>query len=816
MKRSVPIFLLICAGLILCLNTACGPGTADGLDRDRLFDYGWKFQRGDAPGAEQPSFDDSAWRRLDLPHDWSIEDSPGPESIGPFSRQSPGGPPTGHVLGGTGWYRKSFVLDQSDAGKTVEIVFDGVYMESDVWINGRHAGMHPYGYTPFYYDITPYLNQPGTANVIAVRVKNIGKNSRWYSGSGIYRHVWMTVKNPVHVCSWGIFVTTTAAGRDRASVRAAVALANASSAEARTTLRIRLIAPDGAVAAASERECSLAGLAKSEVEFGLEVKDPALWSVDNPDLYSAETELAVDGRISDRDVTPFGIRSIRFSPDAGFLLNGIPVELKGGCIHHDNGLLGSAAFDRAEERRIERLKASGFNAVRTSHNPPSKAFLDACDRLGMLVMDEAFDHWERPKNPEDYHRFFKDWWKRDLEAMLKRDRNHPSIIIWSIGNEINERADTSGVRIAKELAGFVRAMDPTRPVTQAVCGFWDHPGRKWDNTAPAFEGMDVHGYNYQWREYESDHAKHPGRIMIGTESVPKEAFENWEQVLRHPYVIGDFVWTGMDYLGESGIGHTQYLAEGQKDEFAMPWPWFNSWCGDLDISGGKKPQSYYRDVLWGQSRLEMAVHAPVPEGRMEVISYWGWTDEMQSWTWPGQDGKRLKVSVYSSCPAVRLELNGKTVGEQNIPADAKLTAVFDVPYQPGELKAVGLEGGRTAAEKVLRTAGPASRLLLKPDRARIPADRKELEFIGLEVADGNGVILPGAGIPVQLEIKGPGELQAAGNAGPDDMVSFQQPACRTFRGRAIVIVRSTGKAGTIRVTATAEGLEPATAVVLAR
>ncbi|MBN1892874.1 DUF4982 domain-containing protein, partial [bacterium] len=753
---------------------------------------------------------------LDLPHDWSIEDSPGPESIGPFSRQSPGGPPTGHVLGGTGWYRKSFVLDEADAGKTVEILFDGVYMESDVWINGRHAGTHPYGYTPFYYNITSCLNEPGTANVVAVRVKNTGKNSRWYSGSGIYRHVWLTVKNPVYIAVWGVHITTPRVEAGEASVRLAVTAENTSAEKADCTLKTRIFKPDGRVSVEVRKNASLEAGGSSILEILLDVKDPVLWSVDNPQLYRAETELVMNDRTVDRAVTPFGIRTIRFSPDDGFQLNGELLELKGGCVHHDNGILGSAAFDRAEERRIEKLKASGFNAIRTSHNPPSQAFLDACDRLGMLVMDEAFDHWERPKNPEDYHRFFRDWWKRDLEAMLKRDRNHPSVIIWSIGNEINERADTSGVRIARELAGFVRAMDPTRPVTQAVCGFWDHPGKKWDDTAPAFEGMDVHGYNYQWREYEPDHAKYPERIMIGTESIAKEAFENWDQVLRHPYVIGDFVWTAMDYLGESGIGHTQYLAEGEKDEFAMPWPWFNSWCGDLDISGGKKPQSFYRDVVWGQSRLEMAVHAPVPEGRKEVVSYWGWPDEMQSWTWPGQEGRSLNVSVYSSCPAVRLELNGKTVGEQKIPEDAKWTTVFDVPYESGELKAVGLEGGKPVAEKILCTAGPARRILLKPERVKTPADRKEVEYIGIEVADEKGVILPEAKIPVRLEIQGPAELQAAGNAGPDDMASFKQPGCRTFRGRALVIVRSTGETGTIKVTATSEGLETATAVIQAR
>ena len=448
----------------------------------------------------------------------------------------------------------------------------------------------------------------------------------------------------------------------------------------------------------------------------LMITQPSLWSVDNPHLYRATSQIVVKGKIIDSYSVLFGVRTLEFSAEKGFLLNDIPLELKGACMHHDNGLLGSAAFDRAEERRVEIMKANGYNAIRTSHNPPSKQFLDACDRLGMLVIDEAFDMWEHPKNPQDYSNYFKDNWKSDLQSMILRDRNHPSVIAWSIGNEIYERADTSGQRIAGQLVRVVKSLDNSRPVTAAVCLFWDHPGTDWSASEKAFASLDVGGYNYEWKEYENDHKKFPERIMAGTESFPIEAFENWQQVEKDSWVIGDFVWTGMDYLGESGIGHMYY---DKKDAaFSMPWPWYNAWCGDIDITGQKKAQSYFRDVVWGRSKLEMAVHEPMPEGKKEDISYWGWPAEYQSWTWPGEEGKKMQVSVYSRCQEVRLELNGKVIGQKPTSDKTKAYSKFEVPYSSGELKAIGLTDGKEVATKIFKTAGKPSHLSYQPTEPR--------------------------------------------------------------------------------------------------
>ncbi len=548
------------------------PGTVAPGKRGQLFDDGWRFLRGDAPGAERPDFDDSAWRMLDLPHDFSVEDLPPrpadangegtiwgatvlPARVGPFDTElSAGGRDTGWFVGGTGWYRKRFSAAAVPPDGQVEIVFDGVYMNSDVWLNGHLLGNHPYGYTPFAYDLTPQLQRTGE-NVLAVRIRNDGRNSRWYSGSGIYRHVWLNTTGSVRVPLWSLCITTPDVSKDVASVRVAVSVDNRSQTGRDATVRIRLVDPAGGLAGAHELQRQVAGGGSVDVEHVFKVPAPQLWSMSTPRLYRAEVEVLVNGVVTDRVAAPFGIRKVEVDPERGLRVNGEPITLKGGCLHHDNGLLGSCAIDRAEERRVELMQAHGFNAIRTSHNPPSSSLLDACDRLGMLVIDEAFDQWEQQKNAQDYHLYFADWWQRDVSAMVLRDRNHPSVIIWSIGNEIPERAQPRGVELARQLTGHIKTLDSTRPITAAINGFG--AGESLD---PAFEPLDVGGYNYLANLYETDHARHPARVIVGLESVPQHAFQSWLPVQEHPYVIGDFVWTGMDHLGESSIGNAQLNA----------------------------------------------------------------------------------------------------------------------------------------------------------------------------------------------------------------------------------------------------------------
>lgn len=805
----------------LSAQTSSIPVDASG-SRDRSFDHDWRFERVDAPGAENAAFDDSKWRKLDVPHDWSIEDLPPTEKpaqdtgtksgrIGPFdAKESASGNATGYVVGGVGWYRKHFTLNETN--KRVAVRFDGVYMNADFWINGHALGNHPHGYTSFEFDLTPYLNPPGQENVLAVRVRNEGKNSRWYSGSGIYRHVWLTVADAVHVPTWGICVTTPEVSQEKALVKIATEVRNSGSSEANVLVCTRVRDAGGKVIGSAEGALQLPAGETRSTEQTLEVRSPKLWSPDAPNLYSAEVEVVTAGKTADVVSTNFGIRSIEVDAEHGFRLNGETLKLKGGCVHHDNGPLGAAAIDRAEERRVELLKANGFNAIRTSHNPPSPAFLDACDRLGMLVVDEAFDQWNEAKlgNEQDYHRYFKDWYERDIAAMVRRDRDHPSVVMWSIGNEIPEqfRAEET----ARQLREAVLSHDATRPITQAISTDWGKVSRNWDKLSdPAFLHLDVAGYNYLPGKYEPDHARHPERVMMATESYPKDFFEYWSQVEKHPYVIGDFVWTAMDYFGEAGIGHR--VLSNEKDSFFMSWPWFNAWCGDLDVCGFKKPQSFYRDVVWRRSPMEIAVHAPTPPGLHEIVSGWGWPDETQSWNWPGQEGKPLQVVIYSRCERVRLELNGQVIGEEPVSDATKLTARFEVPYAPGELRAFGLTGGKIVAKKTLKTIGEPKKLQLTADRASISADGNDLSYVTVVVADAGGQRVPNAEAEVRFSVGGPGELAGQASGAPNEPASFRGPARKTFQGRCLAILRPTGEAGDITLRAEAVGLEPATITV---
>ncbi len=630
----------------------------------------------------------------------------------------------------------------------------------------------------------------------------------------------------MHVAVWGVRITTPEIKQSEAIIDVAVTTKNEQEKEVNAQLTINIKDKNGRLAGSAKDNVVLSGKGENNSRIQVNVKNPVLWSVESPNLYTAEIIIETDKKMSDRYLQSFGIRSIAFSAEKGFLLNGMPVELKGGCLHHDNGLLGSAAFDRAEVRRVEIMKANGYNAIRCAHNPPSSVFLDACDRLGMLVIDEFTDMWESYKSPQDYSVFFREWWNKDLTDMMLRDRNHPGIIMWSIGNEIPESSTPAGVQIGKELADRVKALDNTRVVTEAISEIFTPGG--WINTINATEILDVAGYNYTWNKYESDHEKYPSHIMYASESFPGDAYDSWKPVEKFSYIIGDFVWSAMDYIGEVSVGSATIVPEARKTTFKMPtelklppgvnifdllgkmpteWPYFISGCGDIDITGEKKPQMFYRDVLWDNSKLEINVHAPVPAGFAENLSGWGWPNECQSWTWKGDEGKPLQVRVFTKSSHVRLELNGKVVGEKDLSAADKYIAVFEVPYQPGELKAVALENGKEVASKVLKTSGVAAGIRLKADRNTIKADRNDLSFVTIEVVDQNGFVVPGAAVTVKLTLAGNGELAAAGNADPSDMESVNKPVIKTFRGRTQAIVRPFAENGTIKLIADSQGLK---------
>ncbi|MGQ1891657.1 glycoside hydrolase family 2 TIM barrel-domain containing protein [Thermophagus sp. OGC60D27] len=810
-KRNKSFRSILPALFLLLVSVACNQQNQPARI-ETLFDNGWKFQLGDVQGAQMPSFNDSAWRSLDLPHDWSIENLPNQEPgkvTGPFSKESIGTTATGYTIGGTAWYRKTFTLDDDDRFSQTIINFDGVYMNSEVWVNGKLAGTHPYGYTAFQFDITEYLNPAGKPNVIAVKVKNEGKNSRWYSGSGIYRHVWLIRKQPIHITHNGIFVNTESISENEANVTVSATVENSTNNVSDIQLKISIIDASGKIAITSETPVESLQTGSENITQSIKIQQAKLWSTEEPNLYTAEVKVIANEDITDHTQTTFGIRTIHFDAKTGFTLNGKTVLLKGGNLHHDNGFLGAATIDRAEERRVELMKANGFNAIRASHNPPSKQFLDACDRLGILVMDEAFDQWVRPKNPQDYHLYFREWWKKDLKSMIYRDRNHPSVIFWSIGNELNERADSLGYAIRKELVVETHKLDSTRPVTEGVCDFWDHPGREWSTAAPVFNDLDIAGYNYLQKQFEADHAEYPDRIIVSTESHAADAYAYWQGVEKNPYVIGDFVWTGMDHLGETGCGHSKIAGKPGPRVGLQPWPWFSNNCGDIDLCGNKKPQSYYRDVVWDNSKIEMMVHTPIPEGMVETYSYWGWPDEYPSWNWAGNEGKLMDVRVFTKSPMVRLELNGKVIGEQAIDTRTGITANFKVPYELGVLKAFALNKGKEVGSKELKTTGAQTKVKLKADRSEIKASRNDLSYISIEITDNQGNVIPDAKIPVTLRVSGVGEIAGSGNANPTDMESFNNPVCKTFRGKALAILRplEDKKSGTITLMAEADSLE---------
>ena len=737
--------------------------------RKQLFDANWSFSK-----------DSSLWRAVDLPHDWSIE--------GTFSKDAPAGNDGGYLPTGKGWYRKTFTLGKDAPTKKLRLYFEGVYMNSQVYINGQLAGGHPYGYSSFFVDITPYI-KVGT-NVVEVRVDNSQqKNCRWYSGSGIYRHVWLMTTPKQYIDEWSVSVTTHMGSDPRVS---SVSGLHQGLTPCVVSIKADVVKEDG------QRE---------PIEKTLHVEKPHLWSPDDPYLY--HTTLEADG-----DVLPvtYGIRTIEYSAEKGLLLNGKPIVLNGGCVHHDNGILGAAAFDAAEYRKVKLMKEAGFNAVRTSHNPPSEAFLRACDELGLLVIDEAFDGWRDKKNDYDYSTLIDQWWQDDLKAMVLRDRNHPSIFCWSIGNEVIERKKLEVVKTAHQMATLCRQLDEQRrPVTSALAS-WDDD---WDIYDPLAAEHDIVGYNYLRQKMESDHGRVPNRVMMHTETYPCEVWQNYRTVVDKPYIIGEFVWTAIDYLGESGIGRWYYerlrvgdemseMGDVPGEHWTRPlFPWHAAYCGDIDLTGLRKPISHYRSMLYNEDgeQLYMAVREPDGYKGKVKTTMWGTWPTFESWNWAGHEGKNIEVEVYARYPQVKLFLNDQLIGEKTV-AEGKV--VFTLPYQPGTLKAVAPNGESVT----LQTAGEAKTIRLTADHTKLKADGQDLAFITVEVLDANGVVNPTADNLLTASLKGPATIIAFGNADIKDCDPYVDSTHKAWKGRALLVVRSTGEKGKVTVTVQGKSLSP--------
>ncbi|MEO6850580.1 MAG: glycoside hydrolase family 2 TIM barrel-domain containing protein [Mucilaginibacter sp.] len=791
--RIIAATLLLFVGNSLC--QAQNPGKTE---RKQLFDNNWKFFLGDTASAKLNNFNDAAWRSLDLPHDWSIE--------GKISPKNPTGGAGGYFPAGIGWYRKSFKAPVDWKGKKISIYFEGIYMNSEVFINGKSLGVYPYGYSSFSYDLSPFLDFDHE-NVIAVRVDNSQQlNSRWYSGSGIYRHVWMVATDAVHINQWGVSITTPDVSSTKATVQIKTLIKNETGSPQHDVLSTELIGPNGKIAGRKQISVEIAANSEKEIAQTIAVSAPQLWTPGTPLLYNARIQVAQNKKIVDETETKFGIRSIKFTAESGFQLNGKVIKLNGGCMHHDNGCLGAAAFDRAEERKVELLKEAGFNAVRTSHNPPSEAFLNACDKLGLLVVDESFDCWKVGKNKHDYAQYFNQWWKRDLDAMILRDRNHPSIIMWSIGNEIVERATPEAVETAKMLANAIKQIDTTRPVTSAIV-----ENGKWENLDPLMAAHDVAGYNYHLWNAPADHKRVPSRIIVQTESYPRDAFANWKLVTNNTYVIGDFVWTAVDYLGESAIGRWYYSGDIPGEHWEHDFfPWHGSYCGDVDIIGWRKPISHYRSMLYNDSeKLYMAVREPAPEPIEIKTTLWSVWPTWESWTWPEFAGKAVEVEVYSKYPKVRLYLNNKLIAEKPTTIEQGYKAQFAISYSPGILKAVGVQDDKEMESTVLQTSGDAAKIKLTADRKEITADGQDLSYITLEITDDSGIPQPNAVNRLHFKIDGPGVIAGVANADMKDTDPYVGDNRKAWHGQALVVIRSTHQAGDIKLKVSSAGLSEA-------
>jgi beta-galactosidase len=770
-----------------------------GIERKQLFDYNWKFFLGDTASAKLRNFNDMAWRNLDLPHDWSIE--------GKIEHKNPTGIAGGFFPAGIGWYRKSFTVPADWKGKSISIYFEGVYMNSEVFINEKSLGLYPYGYSSFSYDLSPYLDY-GKENVIAVRVDNSQQvNCRWYSGSGIYRHVWMITTNPVHVAQWGVSISFSEVTKKKAAIQVKTLVKNETAFPQNIVLNTRLGDTNSKNAGNNQLKVELPAKSEKEITQTINVSSPSLWTPEIPNLYQVQVQVLKDKQVIDDTKTPFGIRSIKYTAENGFQLNGKTVKLSGSCVHHDNGFLGAAAFDRAEERRVELLKAAGFNAVRTSHNPPSEAFLNACDKLGLLVIDEAFDGWRTAKNKFDYALYFDKWWKRDVDAMVLRDRNHPSVIMWSTGNEIIERKEPGALETAKMLANAIRKIDSTRPVTSAMTT-WDND---WNIFDPLMAAHDVCGYNYQLHRAAEDHQRVPSRIIAQTESYPRDAFTNWKLVQDNKYIIGDFVWTGIDYFGESSIGRCYYSGDIPGEHWEHDYfPWHGAYCGDIDLTGWRKPISHYRSMLYNNTeKLYMAVKEPNPEPLEIKETLWSVWPTWESWTWPEFEGKNMQVEVYSKYPKVRLYLNNKLIGEQATTVDQQFKATFPVPYVPGQLKAVGLENDKEKESTILQTSGDVAKIKLTADRKEILANGQDLSFVTIEITDNDGILQPNATNRLYFKVEGAGTIAAVGNADIKDCDSYVGNNRKAWKGRALIVIRSSRNAGDIKLTVSSFGLQDA-------
>ncbi len=861
LKFTTLVWIALTASLpIECMAQPAGSAPSPATQpRDTVsFDRTWKFHLGEATGAEKPDFNDASWRALDIPHDWMIEGVTGTDPAamdGPFDRKSPAGGSGGFMNGGIGWYRKTFTLPESSRNRHTFVLFDGAYMNSQVWLNGKLLGTRPYGYSSFYYDLTPDAKFGSEENVLAVRLNVEQPSSRWYSGAGLYRDVWLMTTESVHLAQWGTYITTPQAATTGAEVRVQTQVQNDGNTASEVILTTRVLDPDGQEVAHQEASKPVAAHQGSTFDLTLSLPTAKLWSPETPILYRAVNEVRAKGVLVDAVTISFGIRTLKFTKDQGFFLNGQRFQIKGVCDHHDLGCLGAVALSRGFERQLQILKGMGCNALRTSHNPPSPKLLDLCDRMGFLVMDEAFDEWKISKKKFGYGQFFDQWSDVDISTMVDRDRNHPSIILWSIGNEIREGklgAPDSVTAMSQRLVDDCHREDASRLTTSACAS----PENDW--TSGLAKALDVFGVNYNPSYYsQGDPTKiaetktskpeefHGELPMIGSETAsaistrgeygitldangnvqmngdlkfqvpeygnyPAKYLNRAERSLlaiqSSPWVAGEFVWTGFDYIGEPS---------------PSPWPARSSYFGTLDLCGFPKDRYYLYQAAWGEKPV---VHI------------------LPHWTWPGFEGKSIPVWVYTNADSVELFLNNQSLGVKNFPNDTEavlsratlkengvsvdivntegktepsLHLAWSVPYAPGTLKAVAKKNGQIVASDEIHTTGAPASLTLVPDRTKIQANGQDLSFIKVTLLDRDGNVCPNADNEIEFTLKGPAaELAGLDNGDPTNHEAFQGTRHKTFHGLALAVLKSHyDTPGPVTLTASVSGLPPVTTTI---
>jgi beta-galactosidase len=803
MKRveNLLIFITILTGLYACSDEPARTSLS--------FNPEWKFSLTDDSLASQHDFDDSGWRVLNLPHDWSIE--------GQFSKDHPATTAGGALPTGIAWYRKSFCLSERLKDKLVFIDFDGVSRNSEVWINGHHLGRRPNGYISFRYELTPFLNFGKKPNVIAVRVDNSKQpNSRWYTGSGIYRNVWLVTTGEVHVRHWGTYLTTPQVSSEEATASLDISLDGVES-NRKDQIQVFTRVLDARNQEMDRQETALP-TGEQSINQTFTLKNPVLWSVSDPYLYKAVTQIFVNDYLTDEYETPFGIRYFEFDVKKGFFLNGQHLKIRGVCLHHDLGALGAAVNIRAMERQLEILKAMGCNATRMSHNPPAPELLDLCDKMGFIVMDEAFDMWKKKKLDQDYHTDWDEWHQKDLKDLILRDRNHPSVFFWSIGNEIREQFDSTGIHVGQELATIVKNLDPTRPVTSALTE--NDPQKNFIYQSGA---LDILGFNYKHEAYPELPLRFPGQSILATETasalgtrgiyiLPSDsvrywpvaynapltganpdytasAYDNtvaywgatheasWNAVKKHDFLAGLFVWSGFDYLGEP---------------FPYPFPARSSYLGIVDLAGFPKDVYYMYQSEW--------IDKPV----LHVFPHWNW-----------EPGRMVDVwAYYNQADEVELFLNEKSLGTKKKAGD-DLYVMWRVPFKPGILKAVSRKDGKTVLSKEIRTATNPAKIELTPDRDTIHADGRDLSLGTVKILDREGIPVPDADNLVQFHVSGPGFIAGVDNGYQASLEPFKADHRKAFNGMCLSIIQSTGKSGKIILNARSNGLKSASVIIQA-